>query len=204
VTRALLLDLDAWARQDTEPPPSRYPTIAKGELVPLERVRFPSIPSFPFTTYMPQLWKMDYGQAFATSHVITTEPPRLGAPYRVLVPQVDADGNDVGGIPLPEIAVPLGTYTGWNVTIPRLIDLHYLSGLVGGFEPLALTKAQREASGDARPSIAERYMNREDYLARVKRAADDLVQQRFMRSEDVTEVVQRAGRIWDAVTTTSR
>ena len=146
---------------------------------------------------------MDYGSRYATTKVITKEPPQLGAPYRVLVPQVNADGNDVSGIRLPEVAVPLGTYTGWNMTVPPLSgllsDLGYLSGLVGGFEPFALTKEQREKNGDARLSIAERYAGRQDYLDRVKQAVEDLVRQRFMRVEDVSAVLRESERIWNAV-----
>ena len=199
VSRALLLDLDAWVRQDTEPPPSEYPSIAKGELVPLEKVRFPAAPSFPFAAYMPQVWRMDYGPQYAAAKVITVEPPRIGAPYPILVPQVNADGNDVSGIRLAEVAVPLGTYTGWNITNPQLSELGYLSGLVGGFEPFPMTKKQREQSGDARRSIAERYTGRDDYLDRVKRAADDLVRRRFLLREDVRAVVLRAEEMWNAV-----
>lgn len=189
VARALLLDLDAWVRHESDPPPSQYPSIAKGELVLLKDVSFPAAPSFPFAAYMPQVWRMDYSM----------EPPRVGAPYPILVPQVNVDGNDVSGIRLPEVAVPLGTYTGWNVTIPQLSKLRYLSGLIGGFEPFPMTKEQREQSGDARLSIAERYRGRQDYLDRAKRAADDLVRQRFLLGEDVPAVVQRAEQIWNAV-----
>jgi hypothetical protein len=199
VTRALLLELDAWTLGDREPPASQYPAISKGELVPLEGVRFPSIPSFPFATYMPRVWRLDYGPQYNSTRVISIEPPKTGEPFRVLVPQVDADGNDAAGIRLPELAVPLGTYTGWNVMLPQLTELMYLSGLVGGFEPFARTKAERDASGDRRLSIAERYTGRPDYLATVKRAADDLVRQRFLRAEDVPAVVQSAERIWNAV-----
>ncbi len=202
VTRALLLDLDAWMRNESEPPPSQYPSISRAELVPFEDVRFPAAPSFPFTRYMPQVWRMDYGPGYTTTKVITREPPQLGAPYRVLVPQVNADGNDLSGIRLPEVAVPLGTYTGWNVTIPQLSDLRYLAGLVGGFEPFPLTREQREKSGDARLSIGERYASRQDYLDRVKQAADDLVRQRFLRGEDVRAVVLRAEEMWNAVVNT--
>jgi hypothetical protein len=199
VSRALLLDLDAWTRNEQEPPASEYPSVSKRELVALQDVHFPAAPSFPFTTYMPQVWRMDYGPGYAATRVITTEPPKLGAAYRVLVPQVNADGNDVSGVRLPELAVPLGTYTGWNVTVPQLADLRYLSGLVGGFEPFPLTRAQREQSGDARLSVEERYASRSDYLQRVQQAADDLVKRRFMRSEDLPAVMLRAGEIWDAV-----
>jgi hypothetical protein len=199
VTRALLLDLDAWTRGDREPPASRYPAIAKGELVPLEAVHFPKVPSFPFASYMPRVWHMDYGRDYNTTRVITIEPPQTGEPYRVLVPQVNGDGNDEAGIPLPETAVPLGTFTGWNVTIPQLSELRYLSGLVGGFEPFARTKEQRLANGDSRLSIAERYSSRQEYLDKVKRAADDLVGQRFLRPEDVPAVMQSAERMWNAI-----
>ena len=197
--RALLLDLDAWVRNGTGPPRSRYPLIAKQELVPFTGVRFPVAPSFPFATYMPQVWRMDFGPEYDKTRVITNEPPHLGAPYPVLVPQVNADGNDVGGILLPEIAVPLGTYTGWNVAVPQLNNLGYLSGLIGGFEPFALTREARLKRGDARLSIEERYAGRQDYLDRTKQAAEVLVRDRFMLAEDIRTVVQRAGEIWDAV-----
>jgi hypothetical protein len=144
---------------------------------------------------------MDYGPAYPTTRVITREPPQLGEPYPVLVPQVNADGNDMSGIRLPEVAVPLGTYTGWNVTIPQLAGLGYLAGLIGGFEPFPLTKEQREKEGDPRLSIRERYMGRQDYLDRVKLAAEALVRQRFLRAEDVPAVVLRAEAIWNAVVT---
>ena len=91
-----------------------YPSIAKGELVPLEDVHFP-MPSFPFATYMPQVWRMDYGRGAHRDRVITIEPPHSGEPYRVLVPQVQQRWQRRRGIRLPEVAVPLGTYTGWNV-----------------------------------------------------------------------------------------
>src|SRR5262245_57111041 len=107
--RALLLDLDAWLRDETDPPPSQYPSIARGDLVPMEAVNFPKTPSMPFVSYMPQVWRMDYGSTFNSSRIISNEPPLLGLPYRVLVPQVNADGNDRSGVRLLEIAAPLGT-----------------------------------------------------------------------------------------------
>jgi hypothetical protein len=142
---------------------------------------------------------MDNGPQFAAARVITQEPPALGAPFRVLVPQVDADGNDRGGIMIPEIAVPLGTHTGWNVTNPALGDLGYLAGLVGSFEPFAPTAEERKSSGDARLSIAERYKGRQDYLDRVRAAAKTLVAQRFLLAGDVAAVVRRAEETWTVV-----
>jgi hypothetical protein len=199
VLRALLIDLDQWITSGAEPPPSRYPTLATRTLVSREAVRFPKVPSLPFAEYIPGVWRMDYGSEYAASRVITKEPPVLGKPYVVLVPQVNADGNDEGGILLPEVAVPLGTHTGWNVSIFPLSGLRYLAGLVGSFEPFARTRAERDRSGDQRRSIEERYKNRQDYLDRVQRASADLVRARFMLPSDVPSALRRAERTWDAL-----
>jgi hypothetical protein len=197
--RALLVDLDEWLSRGTAPPPSRYPTIARRQLVPREAVRFPTIPSFAFAQYMPGVWRMDFGPEYSRTRVIEKEPPALGEPFGVLVPQVNADGNDEGGVALPEVAVPLGTHTGWNVSIFSLSGLRYLAGLVGSFQPFARTRTERETSGDSRPSIEERYKGREDYLQRVRRAATDLVRERFMLEDDVNAVVGQAEQTWNAV-----
>ena len=199
VLRALLLDLDDWIRAGTEPPPSRYPTRARGELVVRTSVTFPRVPTMPLADYLPPVWRMDFGGDFSATRVIAREPPTLGAPYPVLVPQVDADGNDVGGIALPEIAVPLGTYAGWNVTVPPLSGLRYLAGLVGAFVPFARTADARRAAGDTRRAIAERYASRQDYLAQVDRAVRALVEQRFLLADDIRLVRQRAVAMWDAL-----
>jgi hypothetical protein len=199
VLRALLVALDRWLTDGTEPPPSQYPSLARLELVTREAVRFPSIPALTFPDHMPGVWRMDFGTDYETQRVITKEPPALRTPYLVLVPQVDADGNDRGGIALPEVAVPLGTHTGWNLSVYPLSGLRYLAGLVGAFEPFARTRAEREQSGDARLSIEERYAGRDEYLQRVRRAAMDLVRQRFVLDSDVESVVARASRTWDIV-----
>jgi hypothetical protein len=199
VLRALLINLDSWLRNGTEPPRSRYPTLARRQLVAREAVRFPKIPALAFADYMPGVWRVDYGDEYATTRVITKEPPAIGEPYTVLVPQVNADGNDEGGIALPEVAVPLGTHTGWNVSVFPLSGLRYLAGLVGSFEPFARTRAEREQSGDSRPSIEERYRGRDDYIRRVRRAVSDLVRERFVLANDVNAVMAQAGQTWDAI-----
>jgi hypothetical protein len=197
--RALLVRMDEWITDGLEPPASRYPTLARNELVPLERVRFPGTAGFPSAEYLPPVWRMDFGPQFPTARVITKEPPTLGDPFTVLVPQVDADGNEVGGVRGLETAVPLGTHTGWNVTVPQVSGMRYLAGLVGAFVPFAPTRDARLGAGDPRPSIAERYRDREDYLVRVARASDDLVRQRFLLPDDVPAVRRYAAAIWDAV-----
>jgi hypothetical protein len=162
-------------------------------------VQFPKIPSLSFASYMPSVWRMDFGADYATTKVITREPPLLGAAFPVLVPQVNADGNDVGGIALPEVAVPLGTHTGWNVSTYPLSGLRYLAGLVGSFQPFPKTRAEREQSNDSRLSIEERYKNRQDYLQRVKDAAANLVRERFVLETDVEALVQQADRTWSVI-----
>jgi len=172
--------------------------------VPLGSVEFPHAPSIPFPDYMPSVWRMDYGTDFNTKRVITKEPPVIGAPFRILVPQVNADGNDLGGIRIPEIAVPLGTYTGWNVALPQLSDLRYLSGLTGSFDPFPASRNDRMRTGDSRRSIAERYAGREDYVRQVTQAAEALVRGRFMLESDVPAAVHHWEEIWDAVAAIKR
>jgi hypothetical protein len=197
--RALVVSLEAWIRAGVDPPPSRYPTIARHELVRREQVTFPKIETLPFAPYLPPVWRMDYGAGFASSRVITNDPPLVGEPYPVLVPQVDADGNDRGGVRLPEIAVPLGTYTGWNRSIPPLPSFQYLAGLVGSFQPFANTRVEQERTRDPRPSIADRYADRRDYLARVSRAISELVKERFVLADDAPAVLRRADATWTAI-----
>jgi Alpha/beta hydrolase domain len=197
--RALLLDLEAWTAQGKTPPPSAYPHLAR-ELVAREKVKFPKVPGMDFPSSMPRNWRMDYGEDFPSKGVISIDPPKLGPAYTVLVPQVNADGNDLGGIALPFLAVPLGTYTGWNYQLPRLESLDYLAGLFGSFEPFPLTKEKRLAAGDPRASIQERYKGREDYLARIQASAEKLVQRRLLRPEDVSGIAKESAMYWDVVT----
>jgi hypothetical protein len=199
VDRALLMALDAWVTDGTPPPASRYPRLDRGQLVSLDAMKFPNVPSFPRPVYMPRVWQMDFGRDFAQTKIITNEPPRLGRQFRVLVPQVNADGNDLGGVPIPEVQVPLGTFTGWNVSLPQAASLDYLAGLFGSFHPFARTRVEREANRDSRLSIGERYANRDDYLGKVRGAAESLVGERLMLPSDVSSAVDRARAIWDAV-----
>ena len=139
---------------------------------------------------------MDYGPEWARG-VITIEPPRLGRVYPALVPAVDADGNDRAGIRLPEIAVPLATQTGLEPAPSETGAPDALAGVVGSYLPFAWTKAEREATGDPRLSIEERYAGREAYLGRVAEAALALVRERLLLAEDVPFVIERAAAHWD-------
>jgi len=199
VLRALLVDLEAWMRTGKAPPASQYPTIAARELVVREAVSFPAVASLPFPAYLPQVWRMDFGDDFARTRVVTREPPALGAPFTVLVPQVDADGNELGGVRLPAVAAPLGTYTGWNIALPALPGLHYLAGLIGSFEAFAPTRRDRDKAGDARRSIAERYRDKDEYLERVERAVDDLIRKRLILDNDRDAMIARSAALWDVL-----
>jgi hypothetical protein len=139
---------------------------------------------------------MDYGPEYPKG-IISFEPPRLGHVYPALVPAVDADGNDRAGIHLPEIAVPLATQTGWNLRHPRTGAAFALAGVVGSYFPFARTKAAREAAGDSRLSIGERYPERASYLGRIAEAALGLTRERLLLPQDVPFVVERAAAHWD-------
>jgi len=114
-----------------------------------------------------------------------------------LVPRVDADGNDMGGIRTPELEVPLGTYTDWAFRSESIGAPDTLIAMAGSFIPFAKTRAERERSHDPRSSIEERYSSRADYLRRVEDAANREVNDRYLLQEDVKPIVQAAGQHWD-------
>ncbi len=178
VMRALLRAGDRWASKGASPPASNVPTLAGRSLTALTGLRFPALPGL--------------------SDPRSVEPP--AAPLPFLVPQVDADGNDVAGIRVPEQAVPLATTTGWNFRAARFGNPITIVALAGSYIPFARTRAEREANKDPRPSIAERYTGKDDYLARIRVAALGLVKSGFMLAEDVESSVQRAARHWEWAT----
>jgi hypothetical protein len=194
--RALLLDLDDWVAKGVKPPDSAYPHLTNG-LAAREKVNFPHIPGVKFPSWMPRIWRLDFGPEFATKGIVSREPPLLGERFTALVPLTDQDGNDLGGIAIPDIAVPLGTFTGWNYHTPALPNLDYLAGLVGSFIPFPRTVDQRKTSGDARMAIAERYPDRDAYLGRVRASAKALVSRRLLRAEDLDVIVAESGSRWD-------
>jgi hypothetical protein len=120
--------------------------------------------------------------------------PEAGPQYRPLVPKVDADGNEVAGILLPDIAVPLATYTGWNLYAAPFPEGE-LCDRDGSYEPFAKTKAERESAGDPRPSLAERYRDPADYQAKIAAAAASLVHARLLLQEDADRYVEAAKHV---------
>jgi hypothetical protein len=194
--RALVHALDGWVARGEEPPPSRYARFDDGTLAPPEGAGWPNVPGVRFPTVRNEPVRTDYGPDWARG-LITIEPPRLGLVFPALVPAVDADGNDRAGIRLPEIAAPLATQTGWNWRHPRVGAPDALVPYRGSYLPFAWTRAEREAKGDPRPSVQERYRGREDYLGRVALAATALARERFLLPQDVPFVIERAAAHWD-------
>jgi hypothetical protein len=140
-----------------------------------------------------------YGLDFATKGIISVDPPETNSAFPILVPQVDDDGNELAGVKMPEISVPLATYTGWNLFNAESGPSSLLSSMEGSYIPLPRTRADRERTKDPRTSIEERYQSRERYLALVTTAAQDLVKQRYLLEDDVDDIVKRADEHWSYV-----
>jgi hypothetical protein len=198
--RALLLALDAWVKENKMPPPSQYARLADGALALPSAVNFPKIPGVKFPLTLHEAWRVDYGPQWKTKGIITNEPPRVGKAFPVMVPQVDADGIDLGGVRMPEVAAPLATYTGWNPRDPRTGAPEQLVDFAGSYLPFAKTKAERERAGDPRLSLEERYLNRAHYLGLVTEAALKLVKDGYLLAEDLPAVIARAAEHWDDAT----
>ncbi len=195
IQRAMLLNLDRWVREGVAPPASEMPRIADGTAVRREALAdfFRTIPGLGFPKTLPTRRRLDYGSKGVPSY-----PATEGEPYPILVSKVDCDGNEAAGIRLPDIRVPLGTYTGWTMRHEDIPGGGHFMPLQGAVVPFATTKAERQAQGDHRPSVEERYASKEDYLARVRRAAGDMVKVRYILAEDVEGIVEGAGARWDA------
>jgi hypothetical protein len=133
-----------------------------------------------------------------------TGPARLiggkVVPLPHLVPQVDRDGNDLGGIRDPEVAVPLATTTGWNFRDPSVGNPDDIYQLLGSYIPFAPTRAARQATGDPRLSVEERYRGVDDYLQRIRSSAMDLIRRRYLLAEDLDSIVERAKKHWTFAT----
>jgi hypothetical protein len=189
--RALLVDLDAWVTAGTAPPASQMPRVADGTLVPplpQEGYGFPRIPGIVYNGvhHTGDLW--NFGPDFDKGFLAVLPPKLVGTPYPVFVPKADLDGNDIAGIRLPEVAVPVATYTGWALRADGL-DGCDANGQKLDF---AKTKAERLAAGDPRPSLEERYADHAAYVQRVSQAAQALEHERFMLEEDVVATVAAA------------
>jgi hypothetical protein len=195
--RALLEDMVAWIVKGTSPPPSQYPRLSDGTLVHPTRaaVGFPEIPSVQLKdNFENPLFDYDWGPSFnynEVSGIPSKIPPATKQVIPLLVPKVNADGNEIAGVPSVLYQVPLGTYLGWNV-IPAGFFKGQICAFTGGFIPFATTKQERLATNDPRPSLEERYGTQQTYVTAVRSAADKAVQARFLLPEDADRLVRQA------------
>ena len=199
--RALLNALVDWVvRGDAAPPPpSRYPRLDRGDLVPptAAALGFPAIPGKPLPDgVLVPFYDYDFGSGFHNadvSGIVSLQPPVVRQTMPMVVPRVDADGNEIAGIRSVLLEAPLGTYTGWN-PIARGVFQGRIQSLGGGYIPFARTKAERMASGDPRLSLEERYGTHEKYVEQVRNAAAKLVRERYLLQDDADRLVQEADK----------
>jgi hypothetical protein len=197
--RAMIANMDAWVRNGLLPPPSSYPKIADGTLVPLPDYAPPAIPGVNRPHEANQAWRVDFGINWRDG-ILSIQPPKVSEPFPVLVPQVDADGNERDGVRLPEITVPLATYASWNLRDPSIGAPDQRVSFELSYLPFPKTAAERQTTGDPRKSIAERYSDRETYLTRYHAAVEDLVKQRWILPEDRDAIVHRGEQEWSEAT----
>lgn len=170
--RALLVAMTDWVVKGTEPPPSQVPRLADGTLVPIAKLKWPAIPG--------------------VQSPARVQGPRFdGRDVPFLVPQVDADGNELSGIRTAEHRVPMATYTGWNFRNVSIGGTGQLVNLLGMAIPFAKTKADRAASADPRLSVEERYLSTAAYLSQASAVAAELVARRFLLAGDVAAAAAR-------------
>ena len=198
-TRALTADLIDWVVRGTPPPPSRYPLLARGDLVVPTRAAmgFPNIPGLTFTdNFVNAVLDYDFGPEFRAndlSGIITMEPPRIKQVIPTYVPRVNADGNEMSGVPSVLHQAPLGTYLGWNITEGGFAA-GTICGFNGGYVPFAVTQAERLKTGDPRPSVEERYGTLEGYACVVQHAANQAVTDRFLLRDDADRLIASAAQ----------
>ena len=202
LSRAILENLDRWVSTGEEPAPSRHPSLNDGTAVESHTLleRFAQLPDVRVPAQTTRAIRLDYGPEAHLGRT-TNLPADEGMEFPALVADLDESFNERGGIRLPDLSVPVATYTGWNLRDESVGNPGLFIGITGGLAgwtlPLPATAAQREATGDPRASIEERYASREDYLEQVTRAATDLVEEGYLLEEDVDEVVDLAGRKYD-------
>ena len=185
--RALLMAMQAWLVEGTEPPGSRFPHLSEGELTTIDCLNFPRIPGVRSCDRKREAYRLNFAG----------EPPVVGAAFPTFVPQVGPDGNELGGIRMPEIAVPLASYTGWNLRNSAIGAVSEPAVFVGSWIPFARNRTTRLAAGDPRLSIEERYAGKQDYLFRIDAAARGLALDRFLLPADLDLIHQRAAAEWD-------
>jgi hypothetical protein len=189
IDRALAPVLVEWVANNKRPPDSKYPSVADNTLAPpTDRlaVGFPDLSTagFPYYGHL-------FNPLVVTDYSSAVPAPNLHKAYKVLIARTDRDGNELGGVRVPELEAPLATYAPWNV---RAADHAPGDACIGNAStlPLPRTYAERIATHDPRKSMHERYRNKAEYVARVRIAAENLVKQRLLLPEDVALYVKQA------------
>jgi hypothetical protein len=193
MARALLIALDEWVRDGTEPPDSQVPRIDDGTLVPPEQYcsAFPAIPGVNCTGLFQASGERDFGPHVSSDRgIITKLIPDVLSVHHVLVPKPDQNGNDIAGIRHPYVEAPVATLTGWNLRRPEFTD--DLCGISGMMIPLHNTREERLAANDPRPSLEELYRDHKGYVKAVAKAAKRLAHDRFLLEEDVDLIIGEA------------
>ena len=186
-----------------EPPPSQWPRLADGTLVPANKTAmgFPSLPQIrpgaPEADFINPVLDYDWGPNFNAvdgSGIASNAPPPIKRVLAMFAPKVNADGNELGGVPVVLLEAPLGTYLGWNITAggARPFHEHQICNYVGGMIPFAETAAKRKAHGDPRPSLEERYVNHAGYVAAVRKASAKVVKAGFLMQYDADRLIKEA------------
>ena len=186
IQEALFLAMDRWVTDGAAPPPSVYPRVADGTLVPWEvdASGWHPLPGVAYPTVIQQPELLDYGTAFERHRRIDRHPPvRIGKRYGVRVPAVDVDNNERGVLRLPRVEVPVATFTGWNLRNPAIGAETELLSLTGSRIPFPVTPAERARTGDPRQAVTERFADFEDYLGRYMAVAHQLVADRYLLAE---------------------
>lgn len=191
VLLALRLAMHRWVTGGEPPPPSAYPRLADGTLVPVSEVRFPALPGIA----SPRSVKA----GVRLRNPLWPHGAGVGAELPLLVPQVDADGNDLAGIRMPDVSVPLASCTGWMFRPVSMGAPEELLPLKGSWIPFVATRDQRKQLGDPRPALDERYPTKEVYLARVSEALQQLIEHGYLQAEDLDPMRKQAGARWDWV-----
>ncbi|MBL8628823.1 MAG: hypothetical protein JNM81_04295 [Rhodospirillaceae bacterium] len=201
LSRALLMHLDAWATTNRAAPRNAVPQVADNSAGTIKQYAeaFPKIPAVRLPTQLLEPPRLDFGPRFNSEGIADTVPPKVGATYAVRVPMPDENGLDMGGLRLPELEVPLGTYVGWNIQNAATGAPERLGRWDGSFFPFARTELERAANNDPRRSITERYPTRDAYVEAYSAAAVALAEKEVILAMDVNPMIERAGRFYDQV-----
>jgi hypothetical protein len=204
--RAALINLDRWVSDGVEPPPNRHPQLSDGTLANPEETLavFDRLPDMvtPDRSRLFILRTVDLGSR--TNKGIGRYPTIEGEAYPILVPAVDEDGNETGGIRLPDLTVPVGTHTGWNPRSPETGSPEQIIPMQGFTRWFAFAESQRSSTDDPRFSLNERYGDRASYLAKVREAAQRLIEQGYALAEDLELLVENAAERYDAAVENAR